>query len=135
MAGRPRRKERLAREALERAAHTAPREPPKPPASKPPKPPASKAPKPPKPKLQLQRYARQHVIQDAHGDPLEIFRVGLALARRAGMPWEQAIGPACITSLSVESDSDEREHWANALHATLTAWRNAYERRPTASSL
>lgn len=114
MAGKPRRRERLAREARFVI--------PKPPIRRPPKP-------------QPPRRTRLFVISGAHGDPLEILRDGLALARRAGMPWEQAIGPARITALSVESNHREREEWAAALEATLTAWRNAYERRPTTCKL
>ncbi len=76
-----------------------------------------------------------HVIEGAHGDPLTIFREGLALARRAGMSWWRAVGPACITALSVESDKREREQWAVALASTLAAWRSAYERRDTGCTL
>jgi hypothetical protein len=78
---------------------------------------------------------RQHVIKGAHDDPLAIFREGLALARRAGMPWEQALGPTRSVALSVESDKREREQWTAALDATLAAWRSAYERRPTGCTL
>jgi hypothetical protein len=78
---------------------------------------------------------RQHVIKGAHGDPLAIFREGLALARRAGMPWEQALTPTRSVALSVESDKREREQWTAALDATLAAWRWAYERKPTSCAL
>jgi hypothetical protein len=74
-----------------------------------------------------QESVRQHVIKGAHGDPLAIFREGLALARRAGMPWEQALVPTRCVALSVESDKREREQWTTALDATLSAWRAAYE--------
>jgi hypothetical protein len=76
-----------------------------------------------------------HVIEGAHGDPLEIFREGLALARRAGMSWWQALGAAWVAALSVESDKQERELWADALISTLAAWRSAYERRDTGCAL
>jgi hypothetical protein len=64
-------------------------------------------------------------------DPLEIFREGLALARRAGMPWQQAQYPAREAALSVAPDDDERDEWDIALYDTRTAWMRAYERRPT----
>ncbi len=113
MSGRPlrKRREREAREALA--------EPTPPPRQR--EPPEAK----PTPKLRL-----SFVIKGAHGDPLAIFREGLALARRAGMPWERALGPTRAVALSVESDKREREQWAVALDATLSAWRAAYERRP-----
>lgn len=69
------------------------------------------------------------VIEGAHGDPLRTFREGLALARRAGLTWWRALGPTYQTALSVESDKREREQWAVALEATLSAWRDAYEHR------
>lgn len=81
------------------------------------------------------RHERQHVIAGAHGDPLTIFREGLALARRAGMPWEQALVPTRCVALSVESDKREREQWTVALDSTLGAWRSAYERRPVGRTL
>jgi hypothetical protein len=109
MAGRQRRKER---ERLEREAGLRPPLPVSPPAQSRP------------------RRLHTFVIPGAHGDPLEIFRDGLALARRAGMPWQQALGPARLTALSVESDKREREQWAVALDATLSAWMRAYERQP-----
>lgn len=83
------------------------------------------------PALQLEPY----VIADAHGDPLAVFREGLALARRAGMPWEQAVEPARIVALSVESSEREREQFAAALDATRSAWRAAYEHRPAGFAL
>jgi hypothetical protein len=91
-------------------------------------------PSPPKPEP-LPGPNELFVIDGAHGDPLEIFREGLALARRAGMPWWQARGAAWAAALSVESDKQEREQWAVALAATLTAWRRAYERRLTGCKL
>jgi hypothetical protein len=75
------------------------------------------------------------VIEGAQGDPLEVFREGLALARRAGMSWWRAVGPACITALSVVSDARERKEWLDTLNATLTTWRKAYERRDTGCAL
>lgn len=75
------------------------------------------------------------VIDGAHGDPLEIFREGLALARRAGMSWWQALAVAWAAALSVESDKQEREQWADALTATLSAWRSSYEHRSTDCTL
>lgn len=122
MAGRPRRRERLAREARERGEAAPPAAPPRAPAPK-------RKPKP-EPKRE-----RQHVIAGAHGDPLTIFREGLALARRAEMPWEQALAPTRSVALSVESCKRERDQWGVALDATLSAWRAAYERRPTACPL
>jgi hypothetical protein len=83
------------------------------------------------PALQLQPY----VIDGAHGDPLAVFREALALARRAGMPWEQAVAPSRIVALAVESDDGERAQWAVALGATQSAWRAAYEREPTSCAL
>ena len=84
-----------------------------------------------KKKRELQPY----VIDGAHGDPLAVFREGLALARRAGMPWEQAVEPARVVALSVESSKSEREQFAAALDATRSAWRSAYEREPVGCSL
>jgi hypothetical protein len=83
------------------------------------------------PALQLEPY----VIANAHGDPLTVFREGLALARRAGMQWEQAVEPARIVALSVESSEREREQFAAALDATRSAWRAAYEHRPAGFAL
>lgn len=40
-------------------------------------------------------------------DPLEAFREGLALARRAGMPWQQAQHPAREAALSVIPSAEE----------------------------
>jgi hypothetical protein len=68
-------------------------------------------------------------------DPLTLFLEGLALARRAGMPWEQALDPTLTVALSVEADKRERDQWTAALHATLSAWRSAYERRSTGCAL
>jgi SRSO17 transposase len=67
-------------------------------------------------------------------DPLEIFREGLALARRAGMSWFDAYYPAEDAALSVAPER-ERDEWAEAIHDTRTAWMRAYERRPTGCSL
>jgi hypothetical protein len=75
------------------------------------------------------------VIEGAHGDPLEVFREGLALARHAGMSWWRAVGPACVTALSVVADEQERKQWLQALSGTLAAWRKAYENRDTGSAL
>lgn len=116
MSGRPLRKAREARERKERGL---------PPLS----PPARQKPKA-KP-----RPERQHVIAGAHGDPLAVFCEGLALARRAGMPWEQALAPTRSVALSVESCKREREQWTVALDGTLSAWRASYERRPTGCAL
>jgi hypothetical protein len=68
-------------------------------------------------------------------DPLEIFREGLVLARRAGMNWEQAYRPAREAALSVEPNKWHRDQWAIALYDTRTAWMRAYERRPTGCTL
>jgi hypothetical protein len=124
MPGRPLRQLRL-REERERAERGEPAPQPKLP---PPPPPKAKPKAKPKPE-------RQHVIAGAHGDPLAIFREGLALARRAGMPWERAYSPTRAVALSVESDKREREQWTAALDATLSAWRAAYERRHTNCAL
>lgn len=121
MPGRPLRMAREARERAERGEAA-------PPKVKLPAPPPQKAKPKPKPE-------RQHVIAGAHGDPLAVFREGLALARRAGMPWEQALAPTRSVALSVESCKREREQWGVALDATLSTWRAAYERRPTACAL
>lgn len=64
------------------------------------------------------RELEPYVIAGAHGDPLAVFREGLALARRAGMPWEQAVEPARVVALSVESSKNEREQFAAALDST-----------------
>lgn len=77
----------------------------------------------------------KHVIPGAHGDVLAVFREGLALARRAGMAFEQAVEPTRVTALSVESDQDERKYWSIALGSTLDVWRAAYERRDTGIAL
>jgi hypothetical protein len=63
-------------------------------------------------------------------DPLEIFREGLALFRRAGLSWFDAKDPAWDAALSVVPDEAARDEWSNALYATRTAWMRAYERRP-----
>ena len=135
MPGRPLRKQRE-REAHERTALAEPtprREPPKP------QPRRKRS-----HKERMERVLREHalpapdelfVIEGAHGDPLEIFREGLALARRAGMTWEQAYRPACETALSVVPDEWHRNQWAIALYDTRTAWMRAYERRPTGCPL
>jgi hypothetical protein len=65
--------------------------------------------------------------------PLEAFREGLALARRAGMPWHAAEYPAREAALSVAGE--DRLEWAEALYDTRTAWMRAYERRPTGCPL
>jgi hypothetical protein len=65
--------------------------------------------------------------------PLEAFREGLRLARRAGMPWQQAQYPAREAALSVAGE--ERDEWADVLYDTRTAWMRAYERRPTGCNL
>lgn len=75
------------------------------------------------------------MIDGAHGDPLAVFRDALALARRAGMPWEQAVAPSRIVALAVESDDDDRAQWSVALRATQSAWRAAYERHPAGLAL
>jgi hypothetical protein len=66
---------------------------------------------------------------------LAIFREGLALARRAGIPFEQAVEPTRVTALSVESDSDERKFWSIALGSTIDAWHAAYDGRDTGFAL
>ncbi|MEA2202126.1 MAG: hypothetical protein QOI89_2722 [Solirubrobacteraceae bacterium] len=68
-------------------------------------------------------------------DPLEAYREGLALARRAGMSWYQAEHAAYEAALAVEPDPAERSDWASALYDTRTAWMRAYERRPTGFAL
>jgi hypothetical protein len=65
----------------------------------------------------------------AVADPLEIFREGLALFRRAGLSWFDAKDPAWDAALSVVPDETERDEWSNALYATRSAWMRAYERR------
>lgn len=118
MPWRPHNAKRLAREAREarlareRAAH-----PPEPPQTEPP------------------GRAWPSVITGPHRDPLTIFREGLALARRAGMSWQQALDPTLTVALSVEADKRERDQWTVVLHATLSAWRSAYERRPTGCAM
>ena len=68
-------------------------------------------------------------------DPLEVYRLGLALFRRAGLSWFEAYYPAREAALSVEPDPAERDEWACVLSDTRTAWMRAYERRPTGCSL
>jgi hypothetical protein len=68
-------------------------------------------------------------------DPLEAFCEGLALARRAGMPWQQAQYPAREAALLVAPSDDERDEWEVVLYDTRTAWMRAYERRPTGCAL
>jgi len=64
-------------------------------------------------------------------DPLEAYREGLALARRAGMSWFEAERAAYEAALAVEPDPAERGEWACVLYDTRTAWMRAYEHRPT----
>jgi hypothetical protein len=59
----------------------------------------------------------------------------LALARRAGMPWQQAQYAAREAALSVVPDDHERDEWDVALYDTRTIWMRAYERRPTGCKL
>jgi hypothetical protein len=80
------------------------------------------------------RQGRPSIITAGHRDPLTIFREGLALARRAGMTWQQALHPAREAALSV-ADERERDEWATVLYDTRTAWMRAYERRPTGCAL
>ena len=80
------------------------------------------------------RQGRPSLITTGHRDPLTIFREGLALARRAGMTWQQALHPAREAALSV-ADERERDEWATVLYDTRTAWMRAYERRPIGCSL
>jgi hypothetical protein len=61
--------------------------------------------------------------------PLEIFREGLALFRRAGLSWFDAKEPAWDAALSVVEDEAERDEWDLTLYSTRTAWMRAYERR------
>ncbi len=68
-------------------------------------------------------------------EPLEAYREGLALARRAGMSWFDAEHAAWEAALSVVADEDERGEWVEALRTTRTVWMRAYERRPTGVAL
>jgi hypothetical protein len=68
-------------------------------------------------------------------DPLEAYREGLALARRAGMSWFEAEHAAYEAALAVAPTPTEREEWASALYDTRTAWMRAFERRETGSPL
>lgn len=67
-------------------------------------------------------------------EPLEAYREGLALARRAGMGWFEAERAAYDAAMAMAPD-DEREEWASALYETRTAWMRAYERRDTGVAL
>jgi hypothetical protein len=87
------------------------------------------------PEHEAESDLQPYVIDGAHGDPLAVFREALVLARRAGMPWEQAVAPSRIVALAVESDDGERAEWAVALRATQSAWRAAYQREPTRCAL
>lgn len=60
---------------------------------------------------------------------LEMFRQGLALFRRAGLPWWDAERVARDAALSVEPDEEERDEWGTVLYDTRTVWMRAYERR------
>lgn len=67
-------------------------------------------------------------------EPLEAFREGLALARRAGVAWWDAERAAFDAAMSVASEV-ERDEWLEVLHSTRTVWMRAYERRPTGCTL
>lgn len=67
--------------------------------------------------------------------PLDVFREGLALARRAGVSWQQAFHAARVAALSIAQDKSERDEWDEALYDTRTAWMRAYERRDTGFAL
>lgn len=49
-------------------------------------------------------------------DPLEAYREGLALARRAGMSWSQREPAAYEAALAVAPTKTERSDWACALY-------------------
>jgi hypothetical protein len=68
-------------------------------------------------------------------EPLEAYREGLVLARRAGMSWWDAERAAHDAALSVVTDEAERDEWVLVLMDTRTVWMRAYERRPTGCSL
>jgi hypothetical protein len=68
-------------------------------------------------------------------DPLEAYREGLALARRAGMNWFQAEPAAYQAVLTVAQDPAERDEWSCVLYDTRTAWQRAFDRRDTGYSL
>lgn len=65
--------------------------------------------------------------------PLEAFRIGLELARRAGMDWFRAERAAYEAAMAVAPE-DERDEWAVVLYDTRTIWMRAYERRDTGCS-
>jgi hypothetical protein len=63
-------------------------------------------------------------------NPLEIFREGLALFRRAGLSWFEAEPPAYEATMRV-APAEEAEEYSNAIYSCRTAWMRAFERRPT----
>lgn len=71
---------------------------------------------------------------DCAPDPLEIFREGLALFRRAGLAWFYAYEPAYEAAISA-TDERERAEWESVLFQTRTAWMRAYEQRSTGYAL
>ncbi len=67
-------------------------------------------------------------------EPLEAYREGLALARRAGMSWWDAERAAFDAAMFVAPEA-ERDEWLLVLMDTRTVWMRAYERRPTGLAL
>ena len=65
----------------------------------------------PEPAPKLDPVRRAYIVEAARAgalmDPLETFREGLELARRAGMHWEQAQRPAYEAALSVLPRAEE----------------------------
>lgn len=68
-------------------------------------------------------------------DPLEAYREGLALARRAGFSWFEAEPAAYEAAMVVEPDPAERSDWACVLYDTRTAWQRAFDNRDTGCKL
>src|SRR5438105_3469686 len=69
------------------------------------------------------RFAHDH-----EDHVLEVFRLGLALFRRAGLPWPEAEPVARQAALSVAPAKQARREWSEALLATRSAWERAFER-------
>ncbi|HEX4483520.1 MAG TPA: hypothetical protein VH081_07000 [Solirubrobacteraceae bacterium] len=68
-------------------------------------------------------------------EPIEVFRDGLTLFRRAGLFFTHAYSPALDAALLVAPNERERDEWLEAIQSTRTAWMRAYERRDTGVKL
>jgi hypothetical protein len=69
-------------------------------------------------------------------EPIEVFREGLALFRRAGLFFTHAYAPPALgAALLVARNEHDRGEWLAAIQATRTAWMRAYEHRHTGYAL